>query len=420
MSAGTLIIGTGQAGFQTAASLRSEGYQERITLLGNEPHIPYQRPPLSKAFLFGKENAESIELRPRAFYGDHNIRLLVSERAISIEPAHRRVNLALGAALPYEKLVLAVGARNRLLPIEGARLDGVLYLRSLDEAAAMKQRLENAREVVVIGGGFIGLEVAAVARSLGKSVTVLEALPRLMSRVVAPAISDFFQQLHTARDVKIKCSSAVTEITGSHGKVSGVKLSDATFFPADLVIVGIGVTPNSELARDAGLAVANGIAVNENLRTSDENIFAIGDCAEHPNPFAAARIRLESVQNAADQAQHVAAQILGRASPYRSVPWFWTDQYDIKLQMAGISQGHDRTVTRGNPESNKLSVFYFRQNRLLAIDSINRPLDHMIGRKLIAAGASVTPEQAADESVDLKKLGTALGQRAGHSGNRPN
>ena len=420
MPAGTLIIGTGQAGFQTAASLRSEGYAEPITLLGDEPHIPYQRPPLSKAFLFGKETAESIELRPRAFYGDHNIRLLVGERAISIKPAQRRVHLALGAALPYEKLVLAIGARNRLLPIAGARLDGVLYLRSLNEAAAMKQRLENAREVVVIGGGFIGLEVAAVARSLGKSVTVLEALPRLMSRVVAPAISDFFQQLHAARDVTIKCSSAVAEITGSHGKVSGVKLTDATFFPADLVIIGIGVTPNSELARDAGLAVANGIAVNETLRTSDENIFAIGDCSEHPNPFADARIRLESVQNAADQAQHVAAQIVGRAGPYRSVPWFWTDQYDIKLQMAGISQGHDQTVTRGNPESNKLSVFYFRQNRLLAIDSINRPLDHMIGRKLIAAGASVTPEQAADESVDLKKLGSALGQHAGHSGNHPN
>jgi 3-phenylpropionate/trans-cinnamate dioxygenase ferredoxin reductase subunit len=420
MSVGTLIIGTGQAGFQTAASLRSEGYQEPITLLGGEPHIPYQRPPLSKAFLFGKETAESIELRPRAFYGNHNIRLLVGERAISIEPAQRRVKLALGAAFPYEKLVLAVGARNRLLPIVGARLDGVLYLRSLDEAATMKQRLENAHEVVVIGGGFIGLEVAAVARSLGKSVTVLEALPRLMSRVVAPAISDFFRQLHAARDVTIKCSSAVAEITGAHGKVSGVKLTDVTFFPADLVIIGIGVTPNSELARDAGLAVANGIAVNENLQTTDENIFAIGDCSEHPNPFASARIRLESVQNAADQAQHVAAQIVGRASPYRSVPWFWTDQYDIKLQMAGISQGHDRTVTRGNPESSKLSVFYFRQNRLLAIDSINRPLDHMIGRKLIAAGASVTPEQAADESVDLKKLGSALGQHAGHSGNHPN
>jgi 3-phenylpropionate/trans-cinnamate dioxygenase ferredoxin reductase subunit len=368
----------------------------------------------------GKETAESIELRPRAFYGAHNIELLVGERAISIEPVQRRVNLASGASLPYEKLVLAVGAQNLMLPIPGAELDGVLYLRSLDEATTMKRRIESTQEIVVIGGGFIGLEVAAVARSLGKSVTVLEALPRLMSRVVAPAISDFFGQLHSSRGVKILCSSAVAELTGSNGKVSGVKLNDGAFFPADLVLVGIGVTPNSELARDAGLAVANGIAVDENLQTTDENIFAIGDCAEHPNPFAGTRIRLESVQNAADQAQHAAAQIVGHPGPYRSVPWFWTDQYDIKLQMAGISQGHDRTVTRGNPESSKLSVFYFRQNRLLAIDSINRPLDHMIGRKLIAAGASVTPEQAADESVDLKKLGSALGQHAGHSGNRPN
>jgi 3-phenylpropionate/trans-cinnamate dioxygenase ferredoxin reductase subunit len=416
MPAGTLIIGTGQAGFQVAASLRSEGYQEPIALLGDEPHIPYQRPPLSKAFLMGKESAESIELRPRAFYPDHNIQLLVGERAISIERAERRVKLASGTSLPYEKLVLAVGARNRLLPVAGAELDGVLYLRSLDEAAAIKERLERAQEIVVIGGGFIGLEVAAVARSLGKSVTVLEALPRLMSRVVAPVISEFYRELHASRGVKVLCSSAVSEIAGSHGKVSGVKLNDGSFFPADLVLVGIGVVPNSELAQDAGLAVANGIAVDENLRTTDESIFAIGDCAEHPNPFAGARIRLESVQNAADQAQHVAATIVGRSGAYRAVPWFWTDQFDIKLQMAGISQGHDRIVTRGNPQSSKLSVFYFQQERLLAIDSINRPLDHMIGRKLIAAGISVTPEQAADESVDLRKLEKTLGQRASQSG----
>jgi 3-phenylpropionate/trans-cinnamate dioxygenase ferredoxin reductase subunit len=417
MPAGTLIIGTGQAGFQVAASLRSEGYQEPVTLLGKEPHIPYQRPPLSKAFLMGKESAESIELRPRAFYPNHNIQLLVGERAISIEPTERRVKLASGASLPYDKLMLAVGARNRMLPVAGAELDGVCYLRSLDEAAALKDCLERAQQVVVIGGGFIGLEVAAVARSLGKSVTVLEALPRLMSRVVAPVISDFFQQLHTIRGVKILCSCGVSEITGSHGRVAGVKLNDGAFFPADLVLVGIGVVPNSELARDAGLAVANGIAVDENLQTTDPNVFAIGDCAEHPNPFAGVRIRLESVQNAADQAQYVAGEIVGRAGTYRAVPWFWTDQFDIKLQMVGISQGHDRIVTRGNPESSKLSVFYFRQSRLLAIDSINRPLDHMIGRKLIAAGVSITPEQAADESVDLRKLEKTLGQHASQSGN---
>jgi 3-phenylpropionate/trans-cinnamate dioxygenase ferredoxin reductase subunit len=416
MPAGTLIIGTGQAGFQVAASLRSEGYQEPVTLLGDELHIPYQRPPLSKTFLLGKESAESIELRPHAFYSSRNIQLLVGERAVSIDRAARRVTLASGASLPYEKLVLAVGARNRLLPVPGAELDGVLYLRSLDEAVAIKQRLESATQIVVIGGGFIGLELAAVARSLGKSVTVLETLPRLMSRVVAPVISDFFQQLHTSRGVTILCSRAVSEIAGSRGKVTGVKLSDATFLPTDLVLIGIGVMPNFELARDADLAVANGIAVDQNLQTTDQNILAIGDCAEHPNPFAGARIRLESVQNAADQAQHAAAQIVGRPGGYRVVPWFWTDQYDIKLQMAGISQGHDRTVTRGNRESNRLSVFYFQQNRLLAIDSINRPLDHMIGRKLIGAGISVTPEQAADESVDLKKLEKALGQQASQSG----
>lgn len=409
MKNGTVIIGTGQAGFQTAASLRTEGYQEKITLIGEEPHIPYQRPPLSKGFPLGTQDFESIELRPRQFYQDHYIDLLVGERVAAIDRVARQVKLESGGHFLYEKLVLAVGARNRKLSLKGAELDGVLYLRSLDEAVVVKERLKNAQNIVVIGGGFIGLELAAVACSLGKSVTVLEALPRLMSRAVAPLISDFYRELHTSKGVKVVCGDSVSEIEGTGGKMRSILLSDGTRCSADLVMIGVGVVPNIELARNAGLRIANGIAVNEHLQTDDENIFAIGDCAEHPCEFAGARIRLESVQNAADQAQCVAATIAGRRNVYRALPWFWTDQFDIKLQMAGISNGHDCVVARGNAESRKLSVFYFKESRLIAIDSINRPLDHMMGRKLIANRVQLTPEQAADEGVDLKKLASSGG-----------
>jgi 3-phenylpropionate/trans-cinnamate dioxygenase ferredoxin reductase subunit len=405
MGAGTLIVGTGQAGFQTAASLRAEGYEEPITLIGEEPHIPYQRPPLSKGFPLGQQDFESIELRPEKFYQDHRIDLARAKRVTAIDRSGRQATLASGGRIPYEKLVLAVGARNRSLPIKGAELDGVLYLRTLDEAVVLRERLKSAHEIVVIGGGFIGLELAAVACSLGKRVTVLEALPRLMPRVVAPIISEFYRKLHTSKGVKIVCGANVSEIAGASGRVQKVLLNDGAAYPADLVLVGIGVVPNVELARDAGLRIANGIAVNDFLQTDDQNIFAIGDCAEHHCVFAGARVRLESVQNAADQAQCVASTIAGRQNSYRALPWFWTDQFDVKLQMAGISQGHDRIVIRGNPESQKFSVFYFNANRLVAIDSINRPMDHMIGRKLIAAGVTLTPEQAADESLDLRKLG---------------
>jgi 3-phenylpropionate/trans-cinnamate dioxygenase ferredoxin reductase component len=415
VAAGTVIVGTGQAGFQTAASLRAEGYQEPITLIGEETHIPYQRPPLSKGFPLGTQDLESIELRPRNFYQDHDINLLPGEKVTAIDRAARFVAVAGGSRTPFNKLVLAVGARNRLLPVKGTELDGVLYLRSLDEALVVKERLKDAQDIVVIGGGFIGLELAAVACALGKSVTVLEALPRLMSRAVAPIISEFYLELHSSKGVNVLCGATVSEIAGSGGVVQEVVLSDGTRYPADLVLVGIGVVPNIEMARDAGLHISNGIAVDEHLQTDDENIFAIGDCAEHPCFFADARMRLESVQNAADQAQSVAATIAGRRAPYRVLPWFWTDQFDVKLQMAGISQGHDRIVTRGDLESRKLSVFYFRQNRLVAIDSINRPLDHMIGRKLLAAAVPLTPEQAADENVDLKKLERAFAEHA----NRP-
>lgn len=405
--AGNIIVGTGQAGFQTAASLRMEGYQDPITLIGEEPHIPYQRPSLSKGFVLGKQDAESIELRPVSFYADHQINLLNGETVVAISRSEKTIEIASGGQLSYDSLVLATGASNRKLAVKGAELEGVVYLRSLAESILIKASLEQSKEIVVVGGGFIGLEIAAVACTLGKKVTVIEALPRLMPRVVAPLISEFFHDLHTSHGVKILCGAAVSEIIGANGRVERVELADGSSYPADLVVVGIGVVPNVDLARNAGLAVSNGICVNEFLQTTDENIYAIGDCAEFPCYFTGSFVRLESVQNAADQAQSVAATIAGHRNPYRALPWFWTDQYEIKLQMAGISTGYDRIATRGNRESQKLSVFYFKGNKLLAIDSINRPADHMFGRKLISSAIPVTLEQAADETVDLRTLAHA-------------
>jgi 3-phenylpropionate/trans-cinnamate dioxygenase ferredoxin reductase subunit len=411
-SDGVVIVGAGQAGFQVASSLRMEGYDGPIALIGDEPNLPYQRPPLSKGFMAGKQDIEGTVLRPLAFYQSHRIELVMGARVTEIDRVGRSVSLASGRGLPrsldYDRLVLAVGARNRTLPVKGADLDGVCYLRTDAEAIDIRQRLEDARDIVVIGGGFIGLELAAAACTLGKSVRVLEVQPRLMPRAVSTILSDFYRDLHTSQGVHISLGVALSEIVGHQGKVSEVVLGDGSVFPADLVLVGIGVVPNIELARDAGLSVSNGIVVDEYLRTEDQSIYAIGDCADHPNPFAASaaggRARIESVQNAVDQAKCIAAAILGRSENYRAVPWFWTDQFDIKLQMAGLSSGCGQVVIRGELESRKFSVFYFRDGQLAAVDSINRPGDHLAGRKLIGAGTRITPEQAADPSVELKAL----------------
>lgn len=401
-----VIAGAGQAGFQVAMSLRTEGYEGPVTLIGEEPHLPYQRPPLSKAFMTGKQDIEGTALRPGAYYKDHLIDLAMGEKIAGIDPLSRSVKLASGANIPFEILVLAVGARNRTLPVPGADLDGVCYLRTLDEAVAIKQRIENASDIVVIGGGFIGLELAAAARIYGKSVTVLEAQPRLMARVLAPVLSEFYRKVHTDQEVTIVLGAAVTQIKGV-GKVREVVLADGTVYPADLVLVGIGVLPNTDLVSGLGIPAANGVAVNDLLQTEDEHVYAIGDCAEHPNRFAGGRVRIESVQNAVDQARCVAAAIAGKPAPYQAVPWFWTDQFDIKLQMAGLSGGCDRAVLRGDPESRKFSVFYFKEERLRAVDSINRPADHMIARKLIANRTALTPDQAADPSFNLNAPGLA-------------
>jgi 3-phenylpropionate/trans-cinnamate dioxygenase ferredoxin reductase subunit len=388
---GVVIIGGGQGGFQAAASLRAEGFQERITLIGDEPNIPYQRPPLSKGFLLGKQEQRHAELRPAAFYDTQKIDL-VTGRVAAIDRLARRITLDSGEHVEYDTLVLATGARNRTLPHEN-----VFYLRTLVEAAEIRQRLAAANDVVVIGGGFIGLEVAAAARTLSKQVTVIEGQSRLMARVVAPVVSEFFRSQHEAKGVDVLFDQTLLEISEKE-----VRLEERIRRPADLVIAGIGVVPNVELAIGAGLPVGNGITVDEYLQTPDERIFAIGDCAESHNSYAGVLCRLESVQNAVDQAACVAKAIVGHRAPYGAVPWFWTDQYDIHMQMAGLPVGFDQIVTRGDPQTRKFSVFYFRGGRLCGVDSINRPADHMAARKLIGARTTLNPDQAEDESFDLK------------------
>ncbi len=408
MQEAVVIAGGGQAGYQIAASLRTEGYDGPIVLIGEEPHPPYQRPPLSKAFVMGKQDQARLLLRPEAFYSAHNIELLAGEKVAVIERITRRIRLKSGRQLSYSKLVLALGARNRRLPTPGGELEGVCYLRTLGDAVELKQRLEQAQNVVVIGGGFVGLEVAASARALGKTVTVIETLPRLMARAVGSTISEFVRAAHTAQGAEIVLNAQVREIRGSAGpapnKVREVVLSNGRAIPADLVMVGVGVEPRTGLAQEAGLPVDNGIAADEFLRTADEHIFAIGDCAQYPSAFAEVRVRLESVQNAVDQGVSVARTIAGKPAPYRAVPWFWSDQFEIRLQMAGLPHGHDRQVIRGDPQAGKFSVFHFRAGKLCSVDSVNRPADHMTARKMLASRAALTPEQAADESFDLKTL----------------
>ncbi len=401
MQPGVVIVGGGQAGLEVAAGLRTQGYEGTVTLICEEPHAPYQRPPLSKEFLTGKQEVNRVFLRTLAFYEKQRIDLILEERVTEINAGAKMVHLAGGGSVPYAQLILAVGARNRQLPATGA--ENVLYLRSLDEAVTLKQRIAEAHHgVTVIGGGFIGLEVAAAARIAGKPVTVIEAAPRLMARAVSPLLSNFFLDLHRAHGAEILLNSVAVEV-----RADAVLLKNGLRIAADLVVAGIGVIPNVDLASAAGLEVNDGIMVDEYMRTTDPAIFAIGDCADHPNVFAGGRARLESVQNAVDQAKCAVRAILGQPMPYRDVPWFWTDQFETRFQMAGLSGTHDQSVLRGSIEARKFSVFYFKQGRLLAVDSVNRPGDHVAARKMLAAGTPLTLEQAADETFDLKRLAAA-------------
>lgn len=407
--AGIVILGAGQGGLQVATSLRDDGYRGPIRLVGEEPGLPYQRPPLSKAYLAGKVHAGGLDLRTADFFREREIGLLAPERALGIDRSARTVALASGGALPYDHLVLATGSRNRLLTVPGAGLDGVFYLRLRTEADLIRGRLAQARRVVVVGAGFIGLEFASLAASLGLEVTVVEAADRPMARSLSVPMSEHFRQAHEAAGLRLLFGTAVAGVTGKDSRASGAETASGAHLPADLVLVGIGVVPNVELAAEAGLAVENGVRVDEYLSTQDEAISAVGDCASYPSPFAGGRrIRLESVQNAVDQGRCLAARLAGRPAAYDAVPWFWSDQGRMKLQMAGLAMGHDEAVLRGDPRSGAFSVFCYGGGRLLGVESVNRPADHMIARRLLARGLAITPAEAADPGLDLKARAQAL------------
>ena len=400
-----IVIGAGQAGLQICESLRRGGYGGRLLLIGDEPEPPYQRPPLSKAFLLGETERARLAFRPADFYAKQAIELRLAAQVTAIHRATREVELATGERLAYAKLALATGTRVRRVHCPGAEQAPLHYLRDVADAERLRRDLEAARTVVVIGGGFIGLEVAAIARKRGAEVVVLEALERLMARAVAPPVSEFYAALHRSQGVAVELGVGVASFDcGAQG--CAVVTTGGQRYVADVVVVGIGVVPNSELAEHAGLACRNGIVVDVAARTSDPDIVAAGDCTQHMNGFLAREIRLESVQNAADQAKVAAATLLGQDAAYHQVPWFWSDQYDVKLQIAGIGMPYDACVVRGERTSRAFSVLYFRAGRLVGADSINRPAEHMAVRKLLARGASL--DAAAAATIDLVQLARGL------------
>jgi len=397
---GIVVIGAGQAGAALVAKLRALGYQGPLTLIGAEGVPPYQRPPLSKKYLLGELPVERLFLRPEAFYAEHDITLWLGKPVSGIDTQARQIRLG-DTLLPYDQLALTTGAAPRLLPrAVGGRLDGVHCVRTLADIDAMAPEFTPGRRVLIVGGGYIGLEAAAVARQRGLEVTLIEAAPRILQRVAAIETADYMRDLHGARGVHIRESCGLKRLLGSDGRVTGALTADGQEIEVDFVIVGIGVTPATALAEAAELRLENGIATDALGRTSDPHVWAAGDCASFP--WAGGRIRLESVQNAIDQAECVAENMLGAAKPYVPLPWFWSDQYDLKLQIAGLNTGYDRVVTRQTEGAR--SHWYFAGSRFLAVDAMNDPRAFMLGKRLLEAGRSPDPAQVADPSRDLKSL----------------
>jgi 3-phenylpropionate/trans-cinnamate dioxygenase ferredoxin reductase subunit len=399
-----VIVGAGHAGVQVAAALRDEGFSGAIRLVNGETRPPYQRPPLSKAFLKREITEDGLQLRAADFFATKSIKLTSGDPVAAVDRTAQTVRLASGASCRYAHLILATGARQRDLHVEGAGLDGVVVLRTLDDADRLRTRLESARDVVVIGAGFIGLEFAAVAVKRGCRIHVVELADRPMARALTPQMSAVFAAAHRASGIELLLGLGIAALHGTNGKVTSVKLSDGRSVAADLVLAGIGVVAEDHLARGCGLACANGVVVDGHLLTSDPTISAIGDCTSHPNVFAGETIRLESVQNAADQARCVAKRLTGKPAPYDSLPWFWSDQGDLKLQIAGFLSNADTFVTRGDPATRAFSIFGFRQGTLTGVESLNRPGDHMAARRIIAMKLPLQPAEAGDPSFDLKAL----------------
>lgn len=395
-----VIVGAGQAGAACAAKLRALGFDGAVTMIGDEPSPPYQRPPLSKGYLLGEIGEERLWLRGAEFYADQNITLRLDAPVSAIDTAARTVTVA-GDVLAYDELVLATGSTPRRLPAAiGGDLAGVYMVRTLADVDAMRGEFVAGRKLVIVGGGYIGLEAAAVGAKLGLDVTVLEMAPRILQRVAAPETSDYFRALHGAHGVTILESTGLDRILGT-GRVAGVRLADGRELPADFVIAGVGILPGTALAEAAGIVIENGIATDAMGRTSAPHVWAAGDCASFP--WQGGRLRLESVGNAIDQAEAVAANIMGANAPYQAAPWFWSDQYDCKLQIAGLNTGYDRIVTRG-PEGDAVSFWYFAGDALLAVDAMNDSRAYMVGKRLIEQGRTVDPAAIADLSTNLKAL----------------
>ena len=398
-----VIVGAGHAAGQAVASLRQKQFAGTVTLIGEEKYYPYQRPPLSKKFLAGDMPAERLYFKPPSFYDAPGVVVHLNTRVERIDPAAKSVHDSDGKRYEYDNLIIATGARVRTLNAPGTDLNSVHYLRSIDDVTGMHEDMRENANLVIIGAGYIGLEVAAVARQKGLNVAVVEMADRVMSRVVSAQMSEFYQAEHRKHGVCLMLSAELAKLSGSKS-IETVDLADGTSVDADMVLIGIGVVPNIELAEAAGLSVNNGILVNDRCQTSNDNIYAIGDCTNHPNPLFGRRLRLESVHNALEQAKTVAANVCGDETSYAEVPWFWSDQYDLKLQIAGISEGFDRTVLRGDPDDRAFSCLYLREGRLIAIDSVNKPKDFMQSKALIANRDVISPDMLANVDIALKDM----------------
>ena len=398
-----VVIGGGQAAAQAIQSLRMGGYTGELTLVGEEPALPYQRPPLSKAYMKGEFAEERLYFKPAAWYADNNVELVLSTRAIAINRTHRKVELEHGGHLDYDALIIATGSRPRGLPIDGADLEHVYALRGLADVERIRPQMVAGRSILIVGAGYIGLEAAAVAQQMGLKTTVLEMAPRVLARVTSPVMSEFYETEHRRQGVDIRTETSLSKLEGKGGAVTAAQLSDGTKLGADIVLVGIGILPNEELAKDAGIACNNGILVDRDARTSDPRIFAAGDCASRPLVHFG---RLESVHNAIEQGKLAAAAILGKPRPNEDCPWFWSDQYDLKLQIAGLSAGYDQIVVRGSPEDRKFAAFYLKNGTLIAVDAINSPPEFLASKKLIMSGAKLSADILADTSISMKEIAT--------------
>ena len=398
-----VVIGAGQSAIQCITSLKKEGYEGSITLVGEEEHLPYQRPPLSKGFLDDSINKERLYFKKLDFFTENKIQLKLGISATSVDIENNLVNLSDEDKLHFDKLVFATGSRVRLLDFPGNDLDNIHYLRGLDDAENIKKGLEKSKHLVVIGAGYIGLEVAAIASEKGVKVSIVEMADRVMSRTVDPQISDYYLNLHQNNGVKFKFNTSLEEIKGQ-GQVESVVCSDGTSINTDMVIIGPGVIPNTEIAQNSGVSCENGILVDEFGRTNFKNVFACGDCTSHPNKLLNMQLRLESVHNAMEQSKAVAMSVLDKPAEYSQIPWFWSDQYDHKLQIVGISGSHDTVTMRGSTDASKFMLFYTRGEELVAVDAVNNPKDFLICRKLVANKVKIKTDMISDLNLNLNDL----------------